>query len=283
MNRSYLMRSDAPLTEPEWAALDERVLAVARRLVVGRRFLPLWGPLGPGFEVVPVQRVEGWDAGAVDMTGASDDPVTVAERIYLKLPLLHKDFVLVWRDMEQSQRVGVPLDFGVAEAAAAFVAQAEDHLVFHGFAPDRVPGLLTVPGHHELKAEPSAEPGSGFHNVVRAIGHLTAAGFYPPYVTVTGPTEYARWHRLYGNSGVLEREQIEKLTTAGVLVSPLIGAGTVLVAAVGAENVDLAVGLDLTTAFLETAQMNHHFRVLEVVAPRIKRPESIVVLQHEPS
>jgi uncharacterized linocin/CFP29 family protein len=279
MNADFLMRAEAPLTEVDWAAVDGSVLEVARRHLVGRRVLPLWGPVGPGMEVVPVHRLYGLDAGQVDMTGARDDPVAIEERLYLRMPLLHKDFVLYWRDIEQSRRLGVPIDWSVAEAAAAYVAESEDHLIFHGSEADHVPGLLTVDGRHVLSASGWEDPGSGFHDVVRAIAHLTSAGFYPPYATVTDPVTYALWHRLFGQSGVLEVEQIRKMTTSGVYVSPLIPSGTALVMAVGAENADLGVGLDLTVAFLETAQMNHHFRVLEVVAPRIKRPGAIVVLE----
>jgi uncharacterized linocin/CFP29 family protein len=278
MTAPFLLREQAPLNEADWAMLDAAVQGVARRLLVGRRILPLWGPVGPGLEVVPVHRLYGWDAGRVDMTGTTDDPVVIEERVYLRLPLLHKDFVLYWRDLEQYRRLGVPLDWSVAEAAAAYVAEAEDHLIFHGSETDGVPGLLSVEGRHVLPLTPGEEPGAGFHDVVRAIRHLTAAGFYPPFATVAGPTLYAAWHRLFGSSGVLEVEQIRKLTTHGVFVSPLVPDQTVLVVAVGAENADVAVGLDLSVGFLETAQMNHHFRVLEVLTPRIKRAGSIVVL-----
>lgn len=275
----YLMRADAPLSEPEWAALDQMVVNVARRLVVGRRLLPLFGPLGPGLEVIPVNQVYGLSAGQVDMTGSQDDAVAVDARLYLRLPMLHKDFVLYWRDLEQGRRLGIPQDFSQAAAAAAFVAESEDHLVFHGDETDKVPGLLTVPGRHTLPVSDWSVPGSGFDDTVRALSHLTAAGFYPPYAVVVGPVGYARWHRLYGASGVLEVEQIRKLSEAGVFVSPLMPADTMLVTAVGEENADLAVGVDLSVAFLETAQMNHHFRTFEILVPRVKRPGAICVLE----
>ena len=41
----YLMRDDAPFSEKEWAKLDELVVDVARKLLVGRRFIHLTGPL----------------------------------------------------------------------------------------------------------------------------------------------------------------------------------------------------------------------------------------------
>lgn len=275
----FLMRDQSPLTEADWSEMEQAVIQVAKRIVVGRRFLPLYGPVGPGNEVIPVNRFEGVDFGQIGMTGADDDPVTVSDRIYLQMPLLHKDFVLYWRDLEQSRRYGTVQDWSTAQAAAAFVAQAEDHLIFHGAGDYHISGLLTVSGRHVLPASDWQTVGAGFNDVVEAIAHLTSAGFFPPYAAVVGPTAYAMWHRLYGESGVLEIEQIQKLVQKGVYVSPLIPDQTVLVVSVGSENVDLGVGLDLSVAFLETSQMNHHFRVLEIIAPRIKRPGSLAVVE----
>lgn len=279
----FLLRDQSPLPEADWAEMEHAVVEVARRVVVGRRMLPLHGPLGPGNEVVPVNRFEGIDLGRVGMTGAADDPVVISDRIYLQMPMLHKDFVLYWRDLEQSRQYGTAKDWSTAQAAAAFVAQAEDHLIFHGDPEHHISGLLTVSGRHVLPASDWTQSGAGFNDVVTAITHLTAAGFYPPYAAVVGPTGYAMWHRLFGESGVLEIEQIQKLTANGVCVSPLIPDQTVAVVAVGAENIDLGVGLDLSVAYLETSQMNHHFRVLEILAPRIKRPGSIAVVAPMPS
>ena len=40
---------------------------------------------------------------------------------------------------------------------------------------------------------------------------------------------------------------------------------------------DLVIGIDMTTAYLELVDLNHHMRVLETVLPRIKRQDAIVV------
>jgi uncharacterized linocin/CFP29 family protein len=274
----FLLRQEAPLTHEEWAQLDQAVVQVARRFLIGRRFLSLFGPLGPGVEVLAVNRYHGWDLGRIDMTGDAPQEVALTERTYLRLPMLHKDFVLYWRDIQQSRQSGLAIDLGPAQAAAAFVAEAEDHLVFHGAPDDGVPGLLTVEGRRVLPAQDWSEPGNAFADVVRAVTHLTSAGFYPPYAAVVGPEAWALWHRLYGNSGLLEIDQIAKLLQHPVLISPVVPPRTAVVVALGEENLDLAVGLDMTVAFLETAAMNPRFRVLETLTLRIKRPGAIAVI-----
>lgn len=277
----FRLREDAPINEEEWSQIDRTVHNVVRRQVVGRRVLSLFGPLGPGVQVVPTDRFHGYDMGQVGMTGNVDDPVALMGRLYQRVPMLHKDFVVYWRDIEMARATGMPMDWSMAEAAASYVAQAEDHLIFHGSKEQETEGLLTVNGRHVLPTPGWSEMGSGYQDVVRAVSHLSSAGFYPPFAVIVGTAGYAQWHRLFGHSGVMEVDQIRKLAEGGVYVSPLIPDGHALVVAHGAENLDLAVGLDVTVAFLESSAMNHFFRVLETLTLRIKRPGAICHLEPE--
>lgn len=275
-----LNRGEAPINEKEWAEVTEATTRVARRQLVARRFLPLYGPLGGGVQVVQVDRTPSWDLAQVSMQGEAEDAVAQS-RLYQRVPVLSKDFLLDWRDLEQARSTGSQLDWSKAEAAASFVALAEDHVIFHGIPDQGLDGLLTVEGRHVLPSQGWDEPGQGFQDVVRAVSHLTSAGFMPPFTVVAGVTVYAAWNRLFGNSGVLEVEQIERLVEGGVFQSPLVPDDTALVLCTGAENMDLAVGLDFNVAFVESTRMNHIFRVLETVSLRIKRPGAICQLWQE--
>jgi len=53
----------------------------------------------------------------------------------------------------------------------------------------------------------------------------------------------------------------------------------VLVISPKPQYVDLAVGQDMVTAYIETANMEHRFRVFETIALRIKQPGAICVLE----
>ena len=44
----FLGHAENPLREDEWARLNETVIQVARRSLVGRRILDIYGPLGAG-------------------------------------------------------------------------------------------------------------------------------------------------------------------------------------------------------------------------------------------
>lgn len=276
-----LNRQEAPINEAEWSELQGLVTQVARRQLVARRFVPLFGPIGAGVQVIQVDRSPGLDLARVSMQGEEDNEVETI-RVYQRVPVLFKDFILDWRDLEEARTTGNRLDWSKAEAAASFVALAEDHAIFHGIPEQNVEGLLTVDGRHVIESAGWDEPQSGFRDVVRAVSHLTSAGFMPPFTVVAGVSTYATWHRLYGDSGVLEVEQIQKLVEGGVYQSPLIPDETVLVVAPGTENMDLAIGLDLHVAFVESTRMNHIFRVLETFSLRIKRPGAVCQLIEGP-
>ena len=259
----------------QWEELDRVVGDMVKRQVVCRRFLGLYGPLGSGVQVIPTDRFPELERGQVDMVGQHDDPVSLSGRVYQKIPLLHKDFVLYWRDLESSNLEGVATDWSMAEAAASFLARLEDELVIHGHPAIHIDGLTSVTGRQIFTTEGWVAPDSGYQDVVRAVTLLTTAGFFPPFTVLVGTSGYAAWHRLFGNSGVLEIDQIRKLVQGGVFVTPLLADSTMLVMAAGSENVDIAVGVDATVAFLESSSMNHLFRVLETLTVRIKRPSAI--------
>lgn len=275
-----LNHTDSPLHEQEWETVLSRVTAVVRRNLVARRFLTLFGPLGAGLQMVAVDRSSGWPLSGLTQPGSPEDAVVV-ERRYQSMPVLFKDFVVNWRDLDNARTRGEPLDFSMAEAAASYVSLAEDHMLLHGLPEQQLDGLLTADGRHILASSGWDMPARGFDEVVRAVSHLTSAGFLRPYAVLAGVATYAAWHRLFKDSGVLEVEQIERLVGGGVYQSPLVPDDTVLVVACGSENMDLGIGMDTNVAFVESTRMNHVFRVLETLSLRIKRPGAICQLLQE--
>lgn len=278
----FLMRDEAPLTEEEWARLDETVVNVARQLLVGRRIIQLAGPFGPGLQYAPLDTLEAGGACIHENSGCHGQecgceegkecaPVRVITRAQLPLPEIHKDFLLRWRDLETSRQFGMPLDWSVAAAASATCAQAEDRMIFEK--------LLEAQGRITVTAADWEEAGNGFGNVLAATEKLIAAGFYAPYAAVFSPALYTKLHRWLPQARRLEIEQIKVLADGGVFQSPALTGNQALIIAQGPQNVDLVVAQDLITAYLGPEGMDHRFRVLESLALRIKRPGAICTFE----
>jgi uncharacterized linocin/CFP29 family protein len=276
----FLQREQSPLSGHEWAVIDQAVVRTAQSMLIGRRFLSVIGPFGPGVETLPNDIIGGTDLGQVDLLGNEDpDTIGIAERSFLPLPLLYRDFWVHWRDLEASRQVGVPLDLGKAAAAAAATAQAEDRLVFDGEARLGLPGLRTVEGRQSLPMSDWGSMRRAFADVVEGVRVLTASGFSGPYALATSPRLYAELNRVFDETGVLELEQVEKLARRGVYPSALLPDPSALLVDSGAQNMDLAIGLDLSTAYVESTNLNHRLRVVESLVLRIRRPAAVCVFE----
>jgi uncharacterized linocin/CFP29 family protein len=271
----FLLRDAAPLSPAQWQEIDRIAIERARQALVGRRLLPVAGPFGAGLLSVPDDRLEGTVAGQVDLLGQAEDAVTIGRRTFLPLALIYKDFWLHWRDLEANASLGFPLPSGAIAAAASACAQTEDSLIFNGDDALGVPGLRTVPGRQTLPLSDWGQMGRGFQDVVEGIRVLTDAGFIGPFALVLSPRLYAQLNRVFENTGVLEIEQVEKLARHGVYRSAVLPEPSAILLEVGAQNADLAIGVDLSVAYIEATNMNHRFRVVESAVLRIKRPEAI--------
>jgi uncharacterized linocin/CFP29 family protein len=269
-----------PLNDQEWENIKSVVIEVARKRLVGRRIVDLHGPLGPGVQTIVHDHFSGTTIGRVGLLGEEEsDPIRSIRRESGIIPLIYKDFILHWRDIETSRQTGAALDASAAAGAAAFCADAEDDLIFNGNAEMGYEGLMVVDGRISLARRNWSEPGSTFKDVVDATQMLVQGGFYGPYAMVVSPPLYSQMHQVHPGTGVLEIEHVRQLVTDGVHQSPLIKDGHGVIVATGAQNFDLAVAQDLTVAYLGAEHMNHPFRVFESVYLRIKRHGSICTFE----
>jgi uncharacterized linocin/CFP29 family protein len=280
----FLQRDQAPLGDDEWGTLDDIVVRTAQSTLVGRRVLTVVGPFGPGAQALQNDVIVGSEVGKVDLMGSEDDEaIGIEQRQFLPLPVIYKDFWVHWRDLAAARRYGVGLDPGKAAAAAAAAAQAEDRLIFHGHPSLDLPGLTTVEGRQVLPLSDWSEMGRAFADVVAGVQRLIDAGFTGPYALVVSPRLYAHLNRIFDNTGVLEFEQVEKLARRGVYPTAILREPSALLLDSGAQNMDRAVGVDLSTAYVESNNLNHRFRVLETLVLRIRRLGAILAFESGPA
>lgn len=280
MLEKNLLRDEAPLTEEEWKLLDETVVRVAGKQLVGRRFIDVFGPLGAGVQTVQQDIFAGVDVGDISILGEEDThPVHAETRSFVPLPMIYKDFWVYWRDLETARNCRTGLDISAAAGAAVFVAQAEDNLILNGHEKLGFEGLLNAKWRNSVPLLNWDEPGAAFQNIVDAHKKLVDASYYGPFALVTSPDLYAKMQRVYDNTGVLEIVQVRELMTAGVFQTPVMPENSAVVVSAGPANLDIAIAQDLITGYLGPDKMNHPFRVFETLVLRIKRPESICTLE----
>ncbi|MFP4248743.1 MAG: family 1 encapsulin nanocompartment shell protein [Armatimonadota bacterium] len=262
-----LARDDAPLTDEQWAQLDDMVASTAKKYLTARRLLPIYGPLGVGMPVVP----------AAEVAGGTEEPIHLSGRKLTLLEELNADFSLNLMHFAEAERMGAPVSFAPALIAAQEIARREDEVLFNGAEETDVPGLLNVEGAHFMEASDWNEEGALVNDFARAVDALGNAGYPGPYGVAISPGTKALAHRILKGSR-LEIEILQDLAEAGLYASGILGH-RMLVMEVGRANADLALGMDITTTYLDQDERTHIFRIMETLALRMKRPDSIVVLQ----
>lgn len=274
-----MMSSDAPLNERHWNELNETVFESAKKQLIGRRFIDIYGPLGEGVQSITNDIFENPELGGISYHGESTELSTPTRRVNLSIPLLYKDFILYWRDLQYAAALDNPVDFSAAANASQQCALLEDNLIFNGSQEFDLPGLMNVKGKISHIRSDWNESGNAFSDIVEARNKLLKMGHTGPYALVLSPELYALLHRVHQGTNVLEIEHVRELTTAGVFQSPMIKGKRGVIVDAGKQNLDLAIAKDFDTAYLDDENMNHLFRVYESIVLRIKRPTAICTLE----
>jgi uncharacterized linocin/CFP29 family protein len=275
-----LDRNSAPLNEEEWKRVDEAVVKTAGNMLVGRKMIEMLGPLGPGVYSVPYAIFSGHDHAGLDMTGDRGDLTVKADRRQIiSLPMIFKDFKFFWRDVEADRHLGIPLDVSIAAVAAADVAVQEDGLIFNGNEELGVEGLLNAQGRLTVDLGDWKEGGAPLADAVKAVSALSSMGHYGPYKMAVSPYLYGQTVRVYGNTGMLELDQLQALLRGNVFPSAALKENRAVVIAAGMQNLNLAVGQDIVTSYMAADNMNHVFRVFETLALLIRRSDAICTIE----
>lgn len=267
----YLARTTAPFGDDLWEQIDNTVVEAAKKCIVGRRFLPLYGPLGAGIQGVNV------DAQTKEEE-FEDDFVRTTGRKFVELPQLYADFMILWRDLEASQRMGTPIDLSAVARAAQALAKTEDKMIFFGNKALGLEGLLNAQGITTMKREDWGTGENAFSNIAAAASLLDEKGIIGRYSLAMGPDLYYQLQRIQPGTGMMEIDRIRELLGGRVFKSNTL-AGKALLVCSEAQYMDLAVGQDMAASYLELVDLNHHFRILETVALRVKNGEAIIVFE----
>ncbi|MCS6957010.1 MAG: family 1 encapsulin nanocompartment shell protein [Aquificaceae bacterium] len=277
----FLGRDQSPITFEEWAQLENAIIEVAKKTLICRRFMPVVGPIGVGHQVISYDVYLGVEPGVCEVRPGEEsescEPVRTGRRKHITLPTIYKPFSISWRDLEYFRQFNLPIETSQASAASFATAVAEDTLIIHGNPRLDIEGFLTVEGRQSMSMSDWDVLGNAFNDVSLAISKLSEKGFYGPYHLLLNPKEYFKLNRVYHNTGLLEIEQIKKLVS-DVYYTPIVPENKAILVSAGPQNMDLVVALDFSLAYVESTNMVHHFRVMEIVAPRIKRPGSIMVI-----
>lgn len=257
----YLMRDDSKLTDAQWDEVDAKVIAAAKAVLTGRKFLDIYGPLGSGIQMLEAPTAQ--DGG----------------RRAVELPLLSVDFTLSWRAIQAAERMGIPLSYSEVSVAATDCALQEDRMIFLGNEEYGTAGLLGLPEAQKVEARDWSEGENAFTDVAGGLQALLESQVYGEKALVVSPDVYAQLQRIQPGTGTLEGKRIAALIEGKIFQTPVLPTKTALLLACGEQNMDLAIGQDMITGYLGSSELDHDFRVFETALLRVKNQRAVVVFQ----
>ncbi len=270
---NYLAREGSPISDEIWEQIDSAVAKTASSVLTGRRFLHIFGPLGIGAGSINID-----DANAVDEV-VEDGFITMKGRKYVEIPIIYDDFTLLGREFESSEQTGHPVDLSKAIGSAQACALKEDKLIFFGNADKGYEGILTASGTNKLKKKDWSAGENAFSDVAAAIEMLTSKEIYGTYALIVSPDLYMQMQRLQEGTGLLEIDRVSRMLDGHIFKTPVLGKGKAVLVCSESRYMDLVIGQDILTAYLEQTNLNHSFRIMESVLLRIKKSEAIVVFE----
>jgi uncharacterized linocin/CFP29 family protein len=269
-----------PLAPEQLEFLQQECVREARRTLVARRLLGVYGPLGAGLASVSIEQYGPDEDAEIDLLGKTDPkPITGAHEAFQRVPILYKDFVLHWRDVSFAKKLGAPLDASRAIRAAHAVADREDTLLFNGDKRLGQTGLLDAKGRTTVARSDWTKYGTAYRDVVKATEVLLSHSHHRPFALAVSAQDYARLVQQREGQFAPELDSIARLCDDGVFNSPTIPEGKAVLLSTGDQNFDIAVTEDLTIAFLGERDQDYPFRVYECLTLRVKRPTAICTIE----
>lgn len=283
-----LGRESIDWTPDVWTSIDQAVTEARQRTQVAEKFLPVMA--APGALTVPASVID------VDQTPDQVRALRIDEAATTPLVDVAAGFALT-----QQQVAGEPtlrLAEVLAGRAAAVLTLAEDLLVFQGVDAlgnpvftNHVVEVLTPPlasntglvGAAPAAVEVVPLDGGGFGGntfaaVAQAIALLVEQGQGGPYALVLNTAEFADTYAPLPSTLITTADRIKGVVT-WFFGSGAVPAKKGLVLSLGGDPVDLVVGVDAITEYVQTDVLGRaRFRVFERFAVRVKDATALVRL-----
>ena len=277
----------AQLLDTDLQYIETQVIEAVRQKLIARNLFPVVRLADVGIKEWTAYELTDMSQARISMDGlgkSTDRTKKTAKTV--KVPMIHKEYTLLFRDIVASRRTGMPIDVTEPQNAAVQVAEEEDKLLltgeYTGWRALGIEGLATATNRN---TEASVGAWSTATNIIKdvsdAIAELEADGHSGPYDMVCRSDAAADLRLLIANTSATA---LQVLKSSGYLRDIYVsdnlyasnGAVTsALVVEPGPLNFVLGVGQEISVYNWQDADMNTKGKVWEIAAPFVKRPTSI--------
>lgn len=262
----FLSRDGAPISAELWREIDDAVVSTAKKILTGRRFISIYGPLGAGVQSINVDNVSYLEETEGNFS-------VIKGREYRQIPMISQDFSLLWRDLEYNEQMGLPVDLSSAMQAATQCALREDEFIFNGNKEFGYKGLLNEDGILKLSISDWNEGENPVRDIAMGLGKFLENGIVGRTALIVSPKLYITLQRIQQATGTTEFDRVSLLVKGNIYKTPILKDNTAVLVCAEPQYMDLVIGQDMITSYLETRNLNHYFRIIETILLRIKNRE----------
>jgi len=291
-NYGHQLVANATLRYDEWRQLDDAVVKVAEQRLIGFDDLKANGLVRPLTNAMGTT-VLTWEEMSDAMEAVvSIDPVRKSKgdtvdfnTAHIPIPIVHSDYMLSERILQESRNRGTGLDTVNAERAARKVAQKLEDMLFGATATLTYGGgtIHSYLSHPDINTvslgsnwDASGKTGVAIKDDVLAmIQACINANYYGPWMLYV-PTAYQTVldddYNVSGTSTQTIRQRIESIDgIKGVRVVDRLPANNVLLVTMSTDVVDLIDGSPFQNIQWDTeGGFVHNYKVMTIQVPRVK-------------
>lgn len=265
----HLLRSHAPISDGNWALLDDEARERLVPALGARRLVDFSGPHG--------WRHSATNLGRVSAPSATPCPgVSALQRRVLPLVEVRAEFQIARSELRDDDRGAADADLEPLDRAAHDMAVAENRAVFGGWEEASILGIAPASPHQGLTLPLEAD--NYPRPVARAVEQLLQSGVEGPYGLALGSDCYTRVSETAEHGGYPLREHLAKILIGGSIVFCPGIEGGVVVSLRGGDFL-FETGQDLSVGYLEHDRETVTFYLEQSFSFRVATPEAAVPLK----
>jgi uncharacterized linocin/CFP29 family protein len=236
---NHLLRRLAPLTDANWALIDQEAAERCSPALAARRVVDFAGPRGWQHSATNLGRTR-------PLVGVPSEAVGAAQRRVLPLVELRADFAVSLAELRDHDRGAPDPDLAELDAAAYRIAVAENAAVVHGWREAAIAGIAEASPHEGQALADTIDIYP--RPVAGAVELLLQQGIGGPYALLLGRDEYTRVIESAEHGGYPLLDHLRKILGGPIVWAPGVDGGVVLSLRGGdflfESGQDLAVGYD---------------------------------------
>lgn len=289
--RKQIRANDTSLSDEEWEKLDDTIFPVLRDQL---NLVQALEGAGLTTDVSLAHTISTWRVSddlteaehSMDARTTSEEDIHSFSKQGVPLPLTHKDYRISQRELEASRNMGTGLDTMMARTAARKVSEALEDLVLKGLDMQvqdtdgnllDLPGILTYQDRVQYSGSSWDTPDNVKTDINAAISELEQQNFEAGnrgYWLGIGTEQKGQFRNDYSSDADFTvRERVERISEIGnVMYVPRLPDGEAFLLKPVEEVIDLARDPSgpQNIQWDSHGGMEHHFKVMHQMAPRIK-------------